>query len=38
VRNIGRVLKSQGNKGELKTELYPSFPETPFFFQGISEG
>lgn len=29
--NIGRVLKTQGNKGGLKVELDPEFPEAPFF-------
>lgn len=32
---IGRVIKSQGNKGELKTKIYCKPQEESFFFQEI---
>jgi len=34
--SIGKIIRSQGKKGELRIKPYPEHPQKPFFFKGIS--
>jgi len=33
---VGKVIRSQGKKGELRVRLYLEYYPKPFFFKGIS--
>jgi ribosomal 30S subunit maturation factor RimM len=34
--SIGKIIRSQGKRGELRIKPYPEYPQKPFFFKDIS--